>query len=122
MVNKNLAYYLKRSLWRLLLQGQLSVRLSFQALKIFRTIKRANRIRVKNERKHQTNIPSICILSVTNKCNLNCNGCYASKRSIQDELSISDIDKIIGEAISLGIYLFIIVGGEPLMKDNLIQS
>jgi MoaA/NifB/PqqE/SkfB family radical SAM enzyme len=121
MVNKNVTYYLKRNLRRYILQRPLSIGLSLQTLKFIRTIKRANRIRIKNERKHKINIPPICILSVTSKCNLNCIGCYAIKRSKQDELSIADIDKIIGKATSLGIYLFIIVGGEPLMKESILH-
>ncbi|MFC2111560.1 radical SAM protein, partial [Bacteroidota bacterium] len=121
MVNNDASYYLKRSLRRLILHKPLSIRFTFQILKTIRTIKRSNRTRINNEKKYQTNIPPICILSATNNCNLNCRGCYAIKHSIKEELSMADIDKIIGEAIALGIYLFVIVGGEPLMKDNIIH-
>lgn len=61
-------------------------------------------------------------IEITNKCNLNCSHCYGGfARKNKDFISMSDIDKIISEAINLGIYEFDITGGEPLLFPELEQ-
>ena len=68
-------------------------------------------------------VPPIFILSVTNNCNLNCTGCYAcaQKRNQSSEMSIEDIRRIVGEAIELGVSIILIAGGEPLMKQGILE-
>ena len=68
-------------------------------------------------------VPPIMILSITNDCNLNCAGCYAcaQDRERQHELSIDDIDRVIEEAIDIGVAIIMIAGGEPLVKKGILD-
>ncbi|MFC2114078.1 radical SAM/SPASM domain-containing protein [Bacteroidota bacterium] len=115
------SYYIRRFLRRQFVRKKFSVRAFVILLLLARTILKGDRLRKKNEKRFQTSIPPICILSVTSTCNLSCKGCYAINHSSADVLNDSDIEKIIREATGLGIYLFIISGGEPLMHENLLQ-
>ena len=74
-----------------------------------------------SERKHGCPVPRFCIVSVTWKCNLDCMGCYASNYKGGSEMSLETIERVLREAIGLGSYNFIIVGGEPLMVSGLIE-
>ena len=69
----------------------------------------------------QLNIPPLLILSGTNRCNLNCKGCYASSRSeSREELSLDRIESLFQEASDLGVGVIMIAGGEPLMKPEIL--
>jgi MoaA/NifB/PqqE/SkfB family radical SAM enzyme len=69
----------------------------------------------------QLNIPPLLILSGTNRCNLNCKGCYASSRSeSNEELSLERIESLFQEASDLGVGVIMITGGEPLMKPEIL--
>lgn len=79
---------------------------------------------LKNRLKHENqgvHVPPFIILSVTSKCNLNCQGCFAKaqKHKPQNELKISRINKIFKEAVELGTSIFLIIGGEPLLRTEL---
>ena len=67
-------------------------------------------------------IPRFCIVSVTWKCNLDCTGCYAANYTRGSEMSLETIERVLAEAIDLGSYNFIIVGGEPLLVPGLIET
>ncbi len=86
----------------------------------FRFLK-ANRIRDRIYAKEGILIPPIIILSVTMQCNLACKGCYSRDYPRKNELSLSTIDTIFNEARQLGIIFFVITGGEPLMKEGLLE-
>jgi len=66
-------------------------------------------------------VPKALIISPTMRCNLNCIGCYAKGYSKDGELSLEEFDKVINEAKDLGIFLFIISGGEPFLKEGLLD-
>lgn len=68
-----------------------------------------------------TNVPFVVLISPSMRCNLNCTGCYASSYSKEDDLSYAEIDKIIREARDLGIYYFIVLGGEPFFSDYMLD-
>jgi len=74
------------------------------------------------ERKHGCPVPRFCIVSVTWKCNLDCTGCYAANYKGGSEMSLETIERVLTEAIGLGSYNFIIVGGEPLLVPGLIET
>ena len=69
-------------------------------------------------------IPPVMILSVTNQCNLQCKGCYASKRMEQghEELPLERIDHLFSEAAEMGIGVIMIAGGEPLMRPEILWA
>ena len=64
-------------------------------------------------------------LSVTDRCNLNCLYCRPSKRVRQvkkeELLSFEEIGTIVGLAVEWGIRKVRITGGEPLVRDNIID-
>lgn len=72
-------------------------------------------------------VPPILILGVTSKCNLSCYGCYAaatgtlSNKKSSNNLSVDKWKMIIKEATSLGVFGFIIAGGEPFMVPDILS-
>lgn len=68
-------------------------------------------------------VPPVLIISITNDCNLACKGCYAcsQNRNSEDEMTIVDIDRIIGEGKELGVGIVLIAGGEPLVKKGILD-
>ena len=75
-----------------------------------------------SERRHGCPVPRFCIFSVTWECNLDCKGCCAGNYTPGSEMSLETIERVVREAIDLGSYIFIIVGGEPLMVPGLIET
>lgn len=67
-------------------------------------------------------VPRFCIFSVTWECNLECAGCYARDYVPRQTLSLAQIERIAAEACDLGSFIFVIVGGEPLMVRGLIET
>jgi MoaA/NifB/PqqE/SkfB family radical SAM enzyme len=66
-------------------------------------------------------VPVVITLSPTMRCNLDCDGCYSRDYPREQELSIAEIDRILASAEGMGVFLFIISGGEPLMVDGLLD-
>lgn len=68
-------------------------------------------------------VPPFSIFSITGKCNLTCAGCYANllHRSDRPELSDERISKLLAEARELGISIMLIAGGEPLLREGLLD-
>lgn len=60
-------------------------------------------------------------LHVTQRCNLNCRGCYSldEKRNKLSDASTEDIYHAIDELAAAGIQQLIISGGEPFLRDDL---
>jgi len=77
--------------------------------------------RMSAEKTHDCPVPRFCIFSVTWKCNLTCKGCYANNYEPGSEMSVETIRRVFSESIDLGSYIFIVVGGEPLMVPGLIE-
>ncbi|HNX37961.1 MAG TPA: radical SAM protein [Candidatus Cloacimonadota bacterium] len=83
---------------------------------------RATRLR-QAQLKEGLEVPPLLIISITQRCNLNCAGCY-SKVLHQDsgaELTASRFREILGEAQSLGISIILLAGGEPLIRRDLLN-
>jgi MoaA/NifB/PqqE/SkfB family radical SAM enzyme len=68
-------------------------------------------------------VPPIAIFSITNKCNLRCKGCYAQaiRGDAEDELSPERMRGIVAEADELGISFFVVAGGEPLTRPEIVD-
>ena len=68
-------------------------------------------------------VPPIIIFSITNECNLKCEGCYAQALPdpIGKELDDSELEKIVSEANDLGVSFFVVAGGEPFMRQALLD-
>ena len=77
-------------------------------------------------------VPSVMILSVTSTCNLVCSGCYAASRrttlegseqtrKTSRDLNLQKWRSIISEAKNLGVFGFVIAGGEPFLCDGIVD-
>ena len=64
--------------------------------------------------------PAFQFISVTNDCNLKCQGCWVTTSGEKKHLDIDRIDVIINESKKYGSYFFGILGGEPLMYKSLL--
>jgi MoaA/NifB/PqqE/SkfB family radical SAM enzyme len=65
--------------------------------------------------------PAFLFLSVTNRCNLSCQGCWVTSEGCPAELSPETIDRLIAECRPLGARFFGILGGEPLLHRGLME-
>ncbi len=79
--------------------------------------KKAASIRQKNE-EEGLHVPPVIILSVTNKCNLHCVGCYSRlvPREQKPEMDAANLTNVLRQANELGVSIVLIVGGEPLTR------
>ncbi len=118
VLNESLSIFFKDAL-RVALTNPLQ---AYSLLKMVRSQKKAVRIRSNWERQG-IHVPPILIFSITNKCNLHCKGCYhlALRQSPRAEMSEEKIRSIFGEAKELGIYFIVIAGGEPLVRQEMLD-
>lgn len=65
--------------------------------------------------------PSLVVVSPTMRCNLKCYGCYAGNYTKNQDLPYDVFERIIREGKELGIYLYVISGGEPFVYDGLVD-
>ncbi len=96
-----------------------------QAFSFLRTIgwlRKAAKLR-KSWKHKGYRIPPILIFSITNKCNLNCLGCYNKSFHQYNgkELDNEKLWSLAKEAKELGISFFVIAGGEPLLRPVLLD-
>ncbi|MDI3534772.1 MAG: hypothetical protein PWQ82_1137 [Thermosediminibacterales bacterium] len=67
-------------------------------------------------------VPWAILIDPTEKCNLNCLGCWAGDYQKAKELDYETMDRVLSEAEELGIYFIVVSGGEPLVrKKDLIE-
>ncbi|HCW24005.1 MAG TPA: pyrroloquinoline quinone biosynthesis protein PqqE [Lachnospiraceae bacterium] len=72
-----------------------------------------------NREKYGCNIPWLILFDPTMACNMHCVGCWSGTYGHKSNLSYEDMDKIVTEGKELGVYLYMMTGGEPTvrMKD-----
>jgi len=73
------------------------------------------------EEKEGIHIPFTILIDPTSACNLKCTGCWAGEYAKHDQLEPELFDRIIREAKELGIYTFVLSGGEPLLYPHLFE-
>lgn len=68
-------------------------------------------------------VPPFMIVSVTSRCNLNCKGCYsrAQHRSADEEMSTELLRRVLTEARELGVSIVLLAGGEPLVRQDILD-
>ncbi len=104
------------------LRSFIRLRRAFKASEAARNYELANGVKV----------PPFLIISITPRCNLKCAGCYATaagnlykcKTGINrhyDPLTLYQWRDIIAEASKLGVFGFILTGGEPFLVPELID-
>jgi MoaA/NifB/PqqE/SkfB family radical SAM enzyme len=91
-------------------------------LKTLNWQRHAARIRQKWE-KQGVHVPPILVFSVTSKCNLHCKGCYHQTLRPTAEADLSDerLNRAIAEARELGVSFIVLGGGEPLMRQGILN-
>lgn len=69
-------------------------------------------------------IPPMIIFSITNNCNLDCVGCYAKvlHHSPEKELTREQFQDTIQQASDLGVSVILLAGGEPFMREGLLDT
>lgn len=89
--------------------------------------KKASRIRQKYSEKGQ-NIPIFLISSITSSCNLHCTGCYSrannacSDDAPSNQLSAEEWENIFSQARDIGISFIVLAGGEPMIREDVIEK
>jgi MoaA/NifB/PqqE/SkfB family radical SAM enzyme len=98
----------------------------YAIMRLARAYRKSRRKR-KEEFLKNLKVPPFLILSITSQCNLKCTGCYAAAtRTSYDNknsntLNLEQWINIIKEASELGVFGFIIAGGEPFLMANLLE-
>jgi MoaA/NifB/PqqE/SkfB family radical SAM enzyme len=105
--------------WRITLKNPAQ---AFFFLKAVRTQRRAARVRRYWSDKG-VQVPAVMIISVTNRCNLQCVGCYARAlhRNPASEMGEPELRKIIRDARALGVAIIFLAGGEPLIRSDVLK-
>ena len=65
--------------------------------------------------------PSLVVISPTMRCNLKCYGCYAGNYTKDQDLPFEEFDRIIREGKELGIFFYVISGGEPFFYPGIMD-
>lgn len=65
--------------------------------------------------------PAFLFLSITNRCNLSCRGCWVTPSVPPIDMSLDTIGTIITECRAKGTAFFGILGGEPLLHSGLLE-
>jgi MoaA/NifB/PqqE/SkfB family radical SAM enzyme len=71
-----------------------------------------------NRKKYDCNIPWLILFDPTSACNMHCKGCWSGTYGHKNNLSFEDMDKIITQGKELGTYLYLMTGGEPMVRKN----
>jgi MoaA/NifB/PqqE/SkfB family radical SAM enzyme len=71
-----------------------------------------------NREKYGCNIPWLILFDPTDACNMHCVGCWSGTYGRKHNLTFEDMDKIVTEGKELGAYLYMMTGGEPMVRKN----
>ncbi len=117
-LNRGLKVFFKDAL-------RIALRNPLQAFSFIRTLKWLKQsARLRSQWMEQgVHVPPIIIFSITNECNLACQGCYARSfhQKTNRELSDSEMRGIVEQAEELGVSFFVIAGGEPFVRPEIVR-
>ena len=71
-----------------------------------------------NREKYNCNIPWLILFDPTNACNMHCEGCWSGTYGHKSNLSFEMMDKIVTQGKELGVYLYMMTGGEPMVRKK----
>ena len=104
---------------------RITLRRPSQAWFFFRTVLwQRKAMKVRQEMAAEgVHVPPIVIYSITDRCNLQCKGCYAQSlhTSLKPEMDDSKMRETIREARELGVSFMILAGGEPLVRREILD-
>ena len=66
--------------------------------------------------------PATVVIEPTDRCNLNCPGCYAKSTRDGCDLPYERLVEIVQEVIDMGVTLITLSGGEPFLRERLDQA
>lgn len=72
--------------------------------------------------KRGVHFPAVGFISVTNRCNLSCQGCWVTPTDPPHEIAPATLDRIIRDCKRQGSHFFGILGGEPLLYAPLMET
>ena len=72
----------------------------------------------KNREVYNCNIPWLILFDPTSACNMHCIGCWSGTYGNKYNLTFDDMDSIITQGKELGVYLYMMTGGEPLVRKK----
>jgi MoaA/NifB/PqqE/SkfB family radical SAM enzyme len=75
----------------------------------------------KKRKEKGNHFPAFQFISVTNDCNLRCQGCWVNSNGHKDHLDVEKIHDLIRASIRQGSSFFGILGGEPLLYKPLTE-
>ena len=70
----------------------------------------------KNREVYNCNIPWLILMDPTSACNLHCTGCWAAEYGHKLNLTFEELDDIVTQGKELGIFFYMMTGGEPLVR------
>lgn len=111
----NNMYKLIKSLWTDIDDG--CRRKAFENIIINATViggPRRDKLRDENN----CNIPWAILFDPTSACNLHCTGCWAAEYGNKLNLDFDTLDKIVTQGEQMGTYMYILSGGEPLVRKK----
>ncbi len=51
-------------------------------------------------------------------CNMHCIGCWSGTYGHKSSLTFEEMDRIVTQGKELGVHLYMLTGGEPMVKKN----
>jgi len=98
-------------------------RFAARAVRLLWRQRRAAKVRQRHE-DAGTHVPPFVIYSVTGRCNLDCAGCYDKllHRADRPELTDAEMRRVLEEARELGVSIMLLAGGEPLLREGLLDQ
>ena len=67
---------------------------------------------------HHCNIPWLILMDPTSACNLHCTGCWAAEYGNKLNLTYDELAGVVRQGRELGIYFYMLTGGEPLVRKK----
>ncbi len=69
-------------------------------------------------------VPLAMMMSLTDRCNLRCRGCFAQahQSAPREEMDEGKVRSILAEAKELGISIILLIGGEPLIRQEILNA
>ena len=71
---------------------------------------------------HNCNVPWTILMSLCTACNLNCLGCWAAEYGPNLSMPLETLNNIVQQGKALGVYTYLLSGGEPTLRKRDILS
>jgi MoaA/NifB/PqqE/SkfB family radical SAM enzyme len=95
---------------------------SLYFLEIVKNQHKSSKIRAEWQKKG-IQVPPIMIISITNRCNLHCKGCYHQtiRHNPGADMSEQKLRRVFSEARDLGVSTIVLAGGEPMVREDILD-